>query len=688
MRHRPVERKTDCHNSNHFLTWKGAPTESNPKKMKRTLLLALVSSMALLEPTPAQRDENRGGGFGGGEQNERIEPEDLEFSMGVAVIPDRETFEKLSYQGLDAGRDAYLAGIEFVKFIIDQPETDKAKVYFMNTKNYRGHPPYMSMVGLSRGGRGRPSGVRGALCYLPRLKAPNGESGLYIFDFQPRDSYTFEQIQSYYDTLISKAPLLKDKLAFHPLEGNLDQYREDKAKYEAAKLPVHLDADKRTKIAYLPLNPGESFGLLRILDDDLRPSPRDIVICKTLPNQMPRIAGVISAVRQTPLSHVNLRAIQDKVPNAYIDGALEQTTVNALVGKLVHYRVTPQGFSLREATKAEVDQHFAALRPASAQSPKRDLSITEFRPLKDIRFDQSASFGVKTTNLAAMHDFGFPEGTVPRGFGLPFYFYDTFMKYNKFDAMADELANDAELKKDRDALERALKKFRKTIEGGDMPDELYAALTKLQKSFPRNQSIRCRSSTNNEDLPGFSGAGLYDSYTHKPDEGHLSNTIQQVFASLWNFRAFEEREFYRINHQATAMGVLLHPNFKGEKANGVAVTEDILYESQGFYYINTQIGEDLVTNPDEESSPEELLLGWYERDGSEIVRRSREATEGKSLLSEEHLAELRRHLGTIHAEFADLYDEDMEDLKFAMEIEFKITKDDRLSIKQARPWVF
>ena len=296
---------------------------------------------------------------------------------------------------------------------------------------------------------------------------------------------------------------------------------------------------------------------------------------------------------------------------------------------------------------------------------------------------------MKVTNLATLHTLDFPEGTVPDGFGLPFYFYDEFMRHNRFYERANKIVGDEDLKKDREGLERTLKKFRKAIEAGDFPPTLYDALTKLQKSFPSNQSIRCRSSTNNEDLPGFSGAGLYDSYTHKPDEGHLSNTIQQVFASLWNFRAFEEREFYRIDHQATAMGVLLHPNFKKEKANGVAVTEDILYESQGgFYYINTQIGEDLVTNPDEDSSPEELLLGWYKRDGHEIVRPSKEADKGKSLLSDEHLQQLRDHLAAVHEEFAALYERDPEDRKFAMEIEFKVDRDGKLVVKQARPWVF
>ncbi len=53
-------------------------------------------------------------------------------------------------------------------------------------------------------------------------------------------------------------------------------------------------------------------------------------------------------------------------------------------------------------------------------------------------------------------------------------------------------------------------------------------LTALHGRFPAGTALRCRSSTNNEDLPGFSGAGLYGSFAHRADEGHVAKTIKQV----------------------------------------------------------------------------------------------------------------------------------------------------------------
>lgn len=627
------------------------------------------------------------GMFGGGASGKQLSPEELKFEDGVATIPDHATFHRLSYRGEEVMIDTFLADLEFVKFTLNDAQGDDPQLYFINTKTHRAHMMFANVAGLGFG-RGNDQ-MKGVLVYRPMLESPGGNPGLYTFEFEPFDTYSFEMVKIAYDTLIAKMPVLKGNLGYYPRERGKSAYEQDKALYEKAGLPVYLDEDLiDTRIAYLPLNQGKSFGLLRLMSQEDRPGPRDVVIYRSLPNELSRVAGVMTEVRQTPLSHVNLRAVQDGIPNAFLAGASQKDQIRELIGKPVCYEVTPDGFEIREASVDEVDAYFADLRPTSPQIPARDLSVKKIRKLDELAFQDLKSVGVKAANVAALRTIGLGDGVVPAGHAVPFYFYDEFMKFNGFYKYLTELLQNPEFQRSRETQVTELKRVRHLIEQGKMPRWMMQALSDLQKTYPANTSLRCRSSTNNEDLPGFSGAGLYDSFTHKPDEGHLSKSIQQVFASMWNFRAFEEREFYRVDHFDAAMGVLIHPNFKGEIANGVAVTDDILYQTYGNYYVNTQVGEDLVTNPEAESVPEEVLLGWRSQDGHQVMRSSNQIGTGKELLSEDHLSELRNALTKIHAKFAVLYGHSLNDEDFAMEIEFKITKGNQLAIKQARPWVF
>ncbi|MDP7497532.1 MAG: hypothetical protein QGI77_13915, partial [Roseibacillus sp.] len=81
------------------------------------------------------------------------------------------------------------------------------------------------------------------------------------------------------------------------------------------------------------------------------------------------------------------------------------------------------------------------------------------------------------------------------------------------------------------------------------------------------------------------------------------------------------------------------------------------------------------------------LLDWFDVREVKVMRRSNRTSRDR-ILEPEHLEQLRKSLGIIHNRFAKLYGHTYEARDFAMEVEFKITREGKLSIKQARPWVF
>ena len=611
------------------------------------------------------------------------------FHDGAVAIPDRETFEALSYKGRDVPYHRHLQDLEFVKFYIIGLSTDNMGIYFMNTETHRIHPDFGDAIGLWGDPLWGQGYMGGEIIYHPNVVAPDGSLGVYRYQFQPMDVYPFGYVARSYEALAASMPLLNDNLAYYPMPRRaLPLYHRERALYDDSRINVVLREDILPDVPFIPLNVGDAYGFLRLMSLEERPDPRDVVIYETIPNELSRVAGLITTVPQTPLSHVNLRAVQDGVPNAFIRDALDDGDIDDLIGRYVHYSVTADGYSIRAATPAEVEAYFAVSRPPGTQTPERDLTVTQITDLDDIGFDDWNAFGVKAANVAVLRTLGFPDGTVPDGFAVPFYFYDEFMKHNGFYDDIEEMLEDPDFQSDYGAQEKELKKLRKKIKQGETPDWIIDALEEMHATYPEGQSLRYRSSTNNEDLPGFSGAGLYDSKTQDPEETEedgIDKSIKGVWASLWNFRAFTERESHRIDHMATAMGVLVHPNYSDELANGVAVSFDPIYGTEGSYYVNTQLGEDLVTNPDAHSVPEEILLalsGSYT-----TLATSNQAPGGQLLLSDAQIGQLHRHLQDIHDHFEGLYDPGPDE-PFAMEIEFKITSDDVLSIKQARPWVF
>ena len=611
----------------------------------------------------------------------------IDLSDGAVVIPDQNTFEALTrIRG-----ESIFKNRPFIKFVLFGMDTARPGVYFINTQTRARHVDFLNdLLDLGLVSPLRSSEViAGQIGYEPELIAPDGSLGLYWYSIgqRIRSHYSFSQMTRVYALIAASMPLLEDNLVYYITGYTLQHHQPDLLSYRESRVNLVFDEDILPDVDFIPLNAGEGYGFLRVMSLEERPNPRDIVIYETLPNELSRVAGIITTVPQTPLSHVNLRAVLDDVPNAFIRDALDDADIDDLIGSYVHYTVTESGYTIRAATPEEADAHFSASRPAVEQVPERDLTVTQITALGDIEFDDWNAFGVKAANLAVLRTLGFPDGTVPDGYAVPFYFYDGFMKHNGFYDDIEKMLADQEFQTDYDVQEDELKKLRKKIKKGETPQWMTAVLEEMHAAFPESTSLRYRSSTNNEDLPGFSGAGLYDSKTQHPEETEedgIAKSLKQVYASLWNFRAFTEREFHRIDHLAAAMGVLVHPNYSDELANGVAVSFDPFYGTGG-YYVNSQVGEDLVTNPEAHSVPEEILLvpsGTYR-----VLATSNQVPRDQLLMSDAQMDQLRGHLKVIHDEFAELYGIEAGE-PFAMEIEFKITSDNVLAIKQARPWVF
>lgn len=618
---------------------------------------------------------------------------------GAILLPTRELFDSISHRDNFPGAP----DVREVKFLIMGANTARPALYFLNANRHQYHY-YFARDVLGYAGSNSTFNnetyfnnatrkqMAGSLVVHESWAPPGGgPPGVVTMEFWPSDPVNYPFVQTAYDLISRSMTWLDKRLAYHAAsETQRTQFRTDRTQFEAAqrhKLDVISTEELFGQTTYTLLNPGVGYGRLITYDGSAPLSARDVVIFRTLPNEITRTAGIITEVPQTPLSHINLKAKQNNTPNAYIKGAITDPRLAPLMGQYVRFETLPDGFTVRQATQEEVDTHLESLRPVNPQIPVRDLTRTTILPMSSLGFTSAAGYGAKTANVAEMRKF-LPSTMVPDGHGIPFYFYDEFMKYNGFYEAATAMMADPQFRTDAEYRRQALANFRNTIRYAAVPFWMIDQLTTLQGRFAAGINIRCRSSTNNEDLEGFSGAGLYDSFTHRTDEGHLSVTVKRVWASMWNERAWDEREFYRVDHLIAAMGVLCHPNQDDERANGVAVSMNIIDPAWTGYYVNAQLGESLVTNPDPNAIPEEFLIAQLLGGTTYTIQHvtySNLVPEGQSVITTAQAEQLAARLASIHNRFQPLYNGVPG--VFAMEIEWKITSTGALQIKQARPWV-
>jgi hypothetical protein len=464
----------------------------------------------------------------------------------------------------------------------------------------------------------------------------------------------------------------------------------------AADVAVVTTEEIFAGITYQPLNLGETIGQVRIVTiaelETGYVSPREIAVLDRVPNDISVVAGTVTEEFQTPLAHVNVLAQQRGTPNMALVGA--QTAFAPYAGQWVHLTVASFGYTVAPATQAEADAWFEAHRPPAVQVPALDGTRVDLVDVDDLGLDQLGSYGGKACGFGLLRDI---EGIAVRdGFAIPFFYYDQFMRENAFDVEIDALLADPMFTGDGTYRRAKLLELQGRMEVAPINTAFHDLLfAKLNAEYP-NLRMRYRSSTNAEDLNGQIGAGLYESKSGDPDDpaDTVEDAIRKVWASMWNFRAFEEREYLRIPHDSVAMAMLVHESYVAEAANGVAVTANIFDPAAGgedAFYVNVQVGDGSVTRPLPGITAEQLIY-YYFHPGqpATYLALSNLVAPGEHVMSREELYDLGQQLDKIRTYLLMFYDPPSGFGALPLEVDFKLVLDPdgtrHVEVKQARPY--
>ena len=245
--------------------------------------------------------------------------ESLELGNGLVSVDNLSTFDQLAVSKDDIPLSPFLEGKKFVKYLISDFESDHPKVFFINSKTHDLHKHFANGVGIDLA---NDDVQKGELIYHPTVISNNGKIGAFTFNFSNGHGQPFVVVQRCIELLAANMPFLKNNLSYFITANNESDYNRDKHLFDDSRVSILFEKDIYADIDYLALNIAEGYGLFRHISSDEVPGARDIVLYESLPNALPHVSGIMTSIIQTPLSHVNLRAIQDNIPNAFIRNPL------------------------------------------------------------------------------------------------------------------------------------------------------------------------------------------------------------------------------------------------------------------------------------------------------------------------------------------------------------------------------
>ncbi len=453
-------------------------------------------------------------------------------------------------------------------FVIDRK--DKNKIYYVNTKRYAFHKDFVNGTYLSL--------ERGKEFFDNNYLKENRRFILGSLAYQtPIRRWTFEFWEG---TLIpaDQVKLTADLINasfFAPVAYKPNSLRQEEESRNIAGLQRVLQSDIAREQSYQALNVASGIGRIHVitkLDDHVEIGSNEILVLDEVPIHLPPVAGVITSQPSTPLSHINLLAKGWGVPNAYIKNAT--TLLKQYDGWWVTFDAKRDAYSIKRADVDQLREYQRRLaQRLDVMKPRYDLSETRLLGLAQQRARAAIAFGGKSANLGEVMNARLPGIAVPDGFTIPFYYYDQFLKANKLDDAIYALLNDQKFVHDPSYRRARLVELRGRVQQAKFDDGLRTrVLARVAQRFA-NKGLFVRSSSNSEDLPKFSGAGLYSTVPNVRGDQQLIDAIKTVWASLWNFEAYEARERASVDHSKIFMAVLIQEGINSE-SSGVMITAD------------------------------------------------------------------------------------------------------------------
>jgi hypothetical protein len=342
------------------------------------------------------------------------------------------------------------------------------------------------------------------------------------------------------------------------------------------------------------LNPGIARGVLMVArpgEDPGRFSRAGIYLLPASFENLPPVAGIITADKGNMLSHVQLLARNLGIPNVAVEPKL-LPRVRALEGQRVVLAVSPGGVVRIAADGPDWDEVFAReLNGASVvirpDLTKLDLSSRQLVPLGEVRAaDAGRICGPKAANLGELKHH-FPEA-VTEGVVIPFAVFRAVLDRplvsggpTVFQWMQEQYGLIRSLEADPDRQRQATAQFLERLRGRmarvELEEDFVSALrAAMRKAFGPDGSygVFVRSDTNVEDLPGFSGAGLNLTVMNVVGFDRVLEAIRQVWASPFTDRAYQWRQSLMEKPEHVYVSILLLKSVPSEKS-GVMVTADV-----------------------------------------------------------------------------------------------------------------